>query len=334
MLLSAPFSPGCKAAMITFQRSTLTDASHNDRGLAMLKFKSRYANLAKQSASEVPTLQKGLTDPNSCMTCTHSMSGSQFRCSRTNKDKCNFFAWSHEPAVISTGTTGTMSMDDNTTRDSTTPAHTSHYHDSQPVSTSPVHLGQSHSSSLVSMSHEEMWAKISLLMAQLMEKEEEIRVAMHWKEEAEAKLEDIKDVFANSPSSLLPSMSGSQFRCSRTNKDKCNFFAWSHKPAVISTGTTGTMSMDDNTTRNSTTPAHTSHYHDSQPLSTSPVHLGQSHSSSLVSMSHEEMWAKISLLMAQLMEKEEEIRVAMHWKEEAEAKLEDRKDVLRSILDH
>ncbi|KAF9511872.1 hypothetical protein BS47DRAFT_1363517 [Hydnum rufescens UP504] len=89
-----------------------------------------------------------------------------------------FFAWSH----------------DNMTRDSTTPAHTSHYHDSQPVSTSPVRPGQSHSSSLVSMSCEEMRAKISLLMAQLMEKEEEIRVAMRWKEEAEAKLEDIKDV--------------------------------------------------------------------------------------------------------------------------------------------
>ncbi|KAF9518946.1 hypothetical protein BS47DRAFT_1388617 [Hydnum rufescens UP504] len=191
--------------------------------------KAYLTNLAKQSASEVPTLQKGLTDPNSCMTCTHSMSGSQFRrvvngkllchctdvdieagyfvartaqnfgkgfyrCSRTDKDKCNFFAWSREPAVISTATTGTMSTDDNTTRDSTTPAHTSHYHDSQPVSTSPVRPGQSHSSSLVSMSREEMRAKISLLTAQLMEKEEEIRVAMRWKEEAEAKLEDIKDV--------------------------------------------------------------------------------------------------------------------------------------------
>ncbi|KAF9510125.1 hypothetical protein BS47DRAFT_1364750 [Hydnum rufescens UP504] len=182
--------------MITFQWSTPTDA-----------------NLAKQSASEVPTLQKGLMDPNLCMTCTHSMSGNVdievgyfvartaqnfgkgfYRCSRTDKDKCNFFAWSREPAVISTATTSTMSMDDNTTRDSTTPTHTSHYHDSQPVSTSPVRLGQSHSSSLVLMSREEMCTKISLLTTQLMEKEEEIRVAMRWKEEAEAKLEDIKDV--------------------------------------------------------------------------------------------------------------------------------------------
>ncbi|KAF9504643.1 hypothetical protein BS47DRAFT_1439342 [Hydnum rufescens UP504] len=123
------------------------------------------------------------------------------------------------------------------------------------------------------------------------------------------------------------------YRCSRTDKDKCNFFAWSHEPAMISTATTSTMSTDDNTTCDSTTPAHTSHYHDSQPVSTSPVRLGQSHSSSLVSMSHEEMRAKILLLTAQLMEKEEEIRVAMRWKEEAEAKLEDIKDVLRSILD-
>ncbi|KAF9516237.1 hypothetical protein BS47DRAFT_1442293 [Hydnum rufescens UP504] len=122
-------------------------------------------------------------------------------------------------------------------------------------------------------------------------------------------------------------------QCSRTDKDKCNFFAWSREPAVISTATTGTMSTDDNTTRDSTTPAHTSHYHDSQPVSTSPVRPGQSHSSSLVSMSREEMRAKISLLTAQLMEKEEEIRVAMRWKEEAEAKLEDIKDVLWSILD-
>ncbi|KAF9518592.1 hypothetical protein BS47DRAFT_1388989 [Hydnum rufescens UP504] len=110
-------------------------------------------------------------------------------------------------------------------------------------------------------------------------------------------------------------------------------FRWSREPAMISTATTGTMSTDDNTTRDSTTPAHTSHYHDSQPVSTSPVRPGQSHSSSLVSMSREEMRAKISLLTAQLMEKEEEIRVAMRWKEEAEAKLEDIKDVLRSILD-
>ncbi|KAF9506332.1 hypothetical protein BS47DRAFT_1428359 [Hydnum rufescens UP504] len=123
------------------------------------------------------------------------------------------------------------------------------------------------------------------------------------------------------------------YRCSRTDKDKCNFFAWSREPAVISTATTGTMSTDDNTTRDSTTPAHTSHYHDSQPVSTSPVRPGQSHSSSLVSMSREEMHAKISLLTAQLMEKEEEIRVAMRWKEEAEAKLEDIKDILWSILD-
>jgi hypothetical protein len=102
---------------------------------------------------------------------------------------------------------------------------------------------------------------------------------------------------------------------------------------MISTATTGTMSMDNNITHDSTTPTPTAHYYDSQPASTSPVHLGQSHSSSLVSMSCEEMWAKILLLTAQLMEKEEEIRVAMHWKEEAEAKLEDIKDILWSILD-
>jgi hypothetical protein len=102
---------------------------------------------------------------------------------------------------------------------------------------------------------------------------------------------------------------------------------------MISTATTSTMSMDNNMTHDSTTPAPTSHYYDSQPASTSPVHLGQSHSSS-VSMSHEEMQAKILLLTTQLMEKEEEIRVAIHGKEEVEAMLEDIKDVLQSILDH
>jgi hypothetical protein len=101
---------------------------------------------------------------------------------------------------------------------------------------------------------------------------------------------------------------------------------------MILTATTSTMSMDNNMTRDSTTPTPTSHYYDSQPASTSLVCLGQSHSSS-VSMSCEEMRAKISLLTTQLMEKEEEIRVAIHWKEEAEAKLEDIKDILQSILD-
>jgi hypothetical protein len=50
-------------------------------------------------------------------------------------------------------------------------------------------------------------------------------------------------------------------------------------------------------------------------------------------MSREEMRDKIASLMVRLQEKEDELKVAMRWKQEAEDKLDDMKDRLRQILD-
>jgi hypothetical protein len=49
-------------------------------------------------------------------------------------------------------------------------------------------------------------------------------------------------------------------------------------------------------------------------------------------MSREEMRDKIAALTSRLQEKEEELRVTLRWKQEAEDKLEDIKDTLRNVL--
>ena len=50
-------------------------------------------------------------------------------------------------------------------------------------------------------------------------------------------------------------------------------------------------------------------------------------------MSHEEMRDKIASLTMCLQEKEQELTVAMRWKQEAESRLEDMKDCLQDVLD-
>ncbi|KAF9518056.1 hypothetical protein BS47DRAFT_1359104 [Hydnum rufescens UP504] len=64
-----------------------------------------------------------------------------------------------------------------------------------------------------------------------------------------------------------------------------------------------------------------------------PLSLSPSTSLLSSSMSCEEMHNKIATLTMHLQEKEQELTVAMRWKDKAESKLEDLKDHLQDILD-
>jgi hypothetical protein len=80
------------------------------------------------------------------------------------------------------------------------------------------------------------------------------------------------------------------------------------------------------------TPSSSSNQPASSPSPSSSHQPVTSPSPSFMTMSREEMRDKIAALTSRLQEKEEELRVTLRWKQEAEDKLEDIKDTLRNVL--
>ncbi|KAF9516458.1 hypothetical protein BS47DRAFT_1390708 [Hydnum rufescens UP504] len=109
---------------------------------------------------------------------------------------------------------------------------------------------------------------------------------------------------------------------------------WSRTVAPPNTGDTAETSFNSDLIPHPSTSSSqlASPYH----IPTSPMTpLSLSPSISLPSslMSREEMCNKITTLTMRLQEKEQELTVAMRWKDKAESKLEDLKDHLWDILD-
>ncbi|KAF9503020.1 hypothetical protein BS47DRAFT_1369853 [Hydnum rufescens UP504] len=109
---------------------------------------------------------------------------------------------------------------------------------------------------------------------------------------------------------------------------------WSGIVAPLNTGDTAETSFNSNPiphpSTSSSQPALPYHIPTS-PMT--PLSLSPSISLPSSSMSCEEMCNKIATLIMHLQEKEQELTVAMRWKDKAESKLEDLKDHLWDILD-